>query len=48
VIAKRLHVHKQTIVFRKKKIEDILHVDLDALTTRMNLSIAMKLMFVLD
>lgn len=48
VIAKRLHVHKQTIVFRKKKIEDILHVDLDALATRMNLSIAMKLMSVLD
>ena len=48
VIADRLHVHKQTIVFRKKKIEDVLHIDLDAPATRMNLAIAMKLLSVLD
>ena len=48
VIADRLHVHKQTIVFRKKKIEDILHIDLDDPATRMNLSIAMKLLSVMD
>jgi len=44
VIADRLHVHKQTVVFRKKKLEDTLEVDLDRLETRMNLSIAMKLL----
>ena len=44
VIADRLHVHKQTIVFRKKKLEDTLGVDLDALETRLNLVVAMKLL----
>ena len=44
VIADRLFVHKQTIVFRKKKLEDILGVDLDVLETRTNLNIALKLL----
>jgi len=48
VIADRLHVHKQTIVFRKKKLEDLLDVDLDAQATRMNLAIAMKLLSLLS
>lgn len=43
VIADRLHVHKQTIVFRKKKLEDTLDVDLGEPSTRMNLAIAIKL-----
>lgn len=44
VIANRLFVHKQTVVFRKKKLEDILGVDLDVLETRTNLNVAMKLL----
>jgi PAS domain S-box-containing protein len=44
VIADRLYVHKQTVVFRKKKLADILGVDLDAPATRMNLIVAMKLL----
>lgn len=44
VIADRLFVHKQTIVFRKKKLEGLLGVDLDVLETRMNLAVAMKLL----
>ena len=44
VIADQLFVHKQTIVFRKKKFEGLLGVDLDVLETRMNLAIAMKLL----
>lgn len=47
VIADRLYVHKQTIVFRKKKLADMLGVDLDVLETRMNLAIAMKLLALL-
>ncbi len=43
VIADRLYVHKQTIVFRKRKLAETLDVDLDALETRMNLAIAIKL-----
>lgn len=48
VIADRLFVHKQTIVFRKKKLADTLGVDLDELETRMNLAIAMKLFSLLS
>ena len=44
VIADRLFIHKQTVVFRKKKIADKLGVDLDEPTTRMNLTVAMKLL----
>lgn len=44
VIADRFHVHKQTVLFRKKKLEEILGVDLDVMETRMNLSIAIKLL----
>jgi len=44
VIADRLFIHKQTVVFRKKKLEDILGVDLDEPVTRMNLIAAMKLL----
>jgi sugar diacid utilization regulator len=47
VIADRLYVHKQTIVFRKRKLEDALGVDLDVLENRMNLAIAMKLLSLL-
>ena len=43
VIADRLHVHKQTIAFRKKKLEDKMGVDLDALSTRVNLAMALKM-----
>ena len=42
-ISERFHVHKQTIMFRKKKIEGLLGVDLDVLKTRMDLAIAMKI-----
>jgi len=44
VIADRLFIHKQTVVFRKKKLSEVLNVDLDSSATRMNLVIAMKLM----
>jgi sugar diacid utilization regulator len=48
VIANRLHVHKQTIVFRKKKLEDTLKVDLSVPATRTNLFIALKLLSILS
>lgn len=48
VIADRLYVHKQTIVFRKRKLAETLGVDLDLLDTRMNLAIAMKLLTLLS
>ena len=48
VIADRLYVHKQTIVFRKRKLEETLGVDLDVLETRMNLAVAMKLLTLLS
>ena len=44
VIADRLFIHKQTVVFRKKKLSEALNVDLDSPATRMNLTIALKLM----
>ena len=44
VIADRLFVHKQTVVFRKKKLSETLNVDLDAPAIRMNLTIALKLL----
>ena len=47
MIADRLHVHKQTITFRKKKLEKILGVDLDAPENCMNLAIALKLLSLL-
>ena len=42
-IADRLRMHKQTIAFRKKKLEDKMEVDLDALSTRVNLAMALKI-----
>ena len=47
VIAFRLHVHTQTIIFRKKKLEKLLDADLDMPDKRMNLDIAMKLLSLL-
>ena len=44
VIADRLFIHKQTVVFRKKKLSEALNVDLDSPATRMNLTIALKMM----
>lgn len=43
VIADRLHVHRQTMVFRKRKLEEKLGVDLDKLTPRLNLAFAMRI-----
>ena len=45
VIADRLHVHRQTMVFRKRKLEEKLGADLDQLTARMNLAFAMRIFF---
>ena len=47
VSAGRFGVHKQTMVFRKNKLEKKLGVDLDAQETRTNLSIAMKMLSLL-
>lgn len=44
VIADRLFIHKQTVVFRKKKLSEALGIDLDESATRMNLTIALKLL----
>ena len=43
VIADRFFVHKQTIAFRKKNLEEKMGVDLDALSTRLNLAMALKM-----
>lgn len=43
VIADRLHVHRQTMVFRKRKIEEKLGEDLDKLVPRTDLAVALKL-----
>jgi len=44
VIADRCGVHKNTIAYRKKKLEDILGVELDEAETKVDLAIAMKLL----
>jgi sugar diacid utilization regulator len=44
VIAKKLHIHPQTVAFRKKKIEKCLNVDLDSMETRLKLTIATRLL----
>ena len=48
VIADRVYVHKQTIMFRKKKFESLLGVDLDMLRVRMNLAMAIKMLSLLS
>lgn len=40
--AKVLFVHRQTVLFRKKRIENILHISLDDFETRLSLSMALK------
>jgi PAS domain S-box-containing protein len=47
VIGKRLFVHPQTVVFRKKNLEKIMGVDLDSLKVRMDLSVALQLLSLL-
>lgn len=42
-IAERLYIHPKTLLFRKKKIEEILHISLDDSEKRLSLSIALKL-----
>ena len=44
VIAKKLHIHPQTVAFRKKKIEKNLCVDLDSMETRLKLTIAARML----
>ncbi|MDF2633810.1 MAG: sensor protein [Pelosinus sp.] len=48
VIGKRLFVHPQTVVFRKRNLEKIMGVDLDSLKVRMDLSVALKLLSLLE
>ena len=43
-IAQNLHVHPQTVAFRKKKIEKMLGVDLDLMDNRLVLTIATRLL----
>jgi len=43
VIGERLNVHPQTVRYRKRVIEKLLHIQLDAQDNRTNLSIALKL-----
>jgi PAS domain S-box-containing protein len=47
-IGKRLFVHPQTVVFRKRNLEKMLGVDLDSLKVRMDLSVALKLLSLLE
>jgi PAS domain S-box-containing protein len=47
VIGKRLFVHPQTVVFRKRNLEKIMGIDLDSLKVRMDLSVALKLLSLL-
>ncbi len=44
VIAERLHIHRQTLVFRKKSLEKILGLDLDSAEVVLNIAIALKMM----
>ena len=44
IIAKKLHVHPQTVAFRKKKIEKALGADLDAMEVRLKLTIAVRML----
>jgi len=44
VVAKKLHIHPQTVAFRKKKIEKCLNVDLNCMETRLKLTIATRLL----
>ena len=43
LIAQRLDVHPQTVRYRKKVIERLLNVSLDAEVSRTNLAVALKL-----
>lgn len=44
LIAERLHIHRQTLVFRKKGLEKLLGVDLDSSEVVLNIAIALKMM----
>ena len=44
LISERLHIHRQTLVFRKKGLEKILGVDLDSAEVILNIAIAIKMM----
>ena len=46
-ISEQFHVHKQTLMFRKNKLEKMLGVDLTEPETRINLGIALKLRSIL-
>lgn len=41
-VAKKLFVHRQTVLFRKKRIENILNISLDDFETRLALIMALK------
>ena len=41
-VAKRLYVHRQTVLFRKNRIETVLGVSLDNFETRLALGMALK------
>lgn len=42
-VAERLYIHPKTLLFRKKRIEEILEISLDDSEKRLSLSIALKL-----
>ena len=44
LITEQLHIHRQTLVFRKKGLEKILGVDLDSSEVILNIAIALKMM----
>jgi len=44
LIAERLHIHRQTLVFRKKGLGKILGIDLDSSEVILNIAIALKMM----
>jgi len=47
-VAKVMFIHYKTVQLRKKKIEDILGISLDSFETRMSLSLALKLLKLLQ
>jgi len=42
MVAKQLYVHRQTVLFRKQRIEAVLGLSLDSFETRLTLGMALK------
>jgi purine catabolism regulator len=47
-ISKQLFTHYNTILYRIQRIEEICHVNLQDAHQRLNLEIALKIMYIID